>query len=294
MNPTELDLQAVRASFDRAAEHYDRHALLQHAVEQNLLERLAYFDLAPARLLDLGCGTGIGSLALAGRYPTAQVLGLDWAPGMLVRLRQRARQADNVVAVCGDMRNIPLPARSVDLVFSNLAIQWCPALREPLDEIRRVLRPGGLFLFTTLGPDTLHELRAAWARVDDHPHVNHFTDLQEVGDRLMATGFRNPVVDAERVVLQYRDVLDLMRDLKAIGAHNAARFRPPGLTGRGKLRGVLDAYEGFRTSERYPATYEVLYGAAFAPAEGQPVRKPGGGEVAEFAVETLLKRDRRS
>jgi len=196
MTLTELDLRAVRASFDRAAARYDRHAVLQHEVEQRLLERVDYFRLAPQRVLDLGCGTGIGSLALAERFPAAQVVGLDWAPGMLDQLRRRKAEPRLAAPVCADMRSLPFPARCLDLVFSSLAIQWCTEQHDLFDEVRRVLKPGGLFLFTTFGPDTLHELRTAWSRVDELSHVNRFTDLQEVGDRLVASGFRDPVMDA--------------------------------------------------------------------------------------------------
>lgn len=292
MTLTELDPAVVRASFDRAAARYDQHAVVQHEVGRRLLDRVAYFGLDPECVLDLGCGTGIASVALVGRFPAAQVVGLDWAPGMLRQLRRRMDETQGAAPVCADMRGMPFPPRCMDLVFSSLAIQWTAGQLELFHEVRRILKPGGLFLFSTFGPATLHELRTAWAQVDALSHVNRFADIQEIGDRLVAAGFKDPVMDAERIVLQYRDVLDLMRDLKAIGAHNAAVSRPAGLTGRGKLKAVLRAYEPFRVDTHYPASYEVVYGAAFAPAEGQPIRTQGG-DVAEFSVEALLNRSRR-
>ncbi len=260
--------------------------MLQHEVEQRLLERVGYFSLAPGRVLDLGCGTGIGSRELAGRFPQAQVVALDWSRAMLRQMQGRKAGRERVAPVCADMQGMPFPARCMDLAFSSLAIQWSSALPELFGEVRRVLKPGGLFLFTTFGSETLHELRTAWSSVDDLPHVNRFEDMRDVGDQLLAAGFRDPVMDAEQIVVQYLEVLDLMRDLKAIGAHNAAVSRPTGLTGKGKLGAVLAAYEDFRADGRYPASYEVVYGAAFAPDEGQPVRTPGG-EVAEFSLEAL-------
>lgn len=289
MTLTPLDFEAVREAFQRAAADYDAHAVLQHEVESRLLERLAFFDIQPRTVLDLGCGTGIASHALAGRYPDAQVVALDWAPAMLDVMRGRATDVATPQAVCGDMRRLPLAARSVDLVFSSLAIQWCTDLQALFAGLRRVLRPGGLLLFSTFGPDTLLELRRAWAAVDDAPHVNRYADMHDIGDLLVAAGFRDPVMDAQRIVMEYRDPRSLMRELKAIGAHNAALRRPTGLTGRGKLRALLAAYESFRRDGAYPATWEVVIGAARGPQEGQPVRT-AQGEEAHFSIDSLRRR----
>lgn len=288
MTLTDLDLVAVRDAFDRAAPGYDGHAVLQQEIERRLLERVDYFELQPARVLDLGCGTGNGSRALTDRFPGADVLSLDWSLGMLAMARHRCGDEAGSRSLCADMHRLPLASRSTDLVFSNLAVQWSPRPLDLFKELRRVLKPGGLLLFTSFGPETLFELRSAWSAVDTMPHVNEFQDIMEVGDELVAAGFQDPVLDVERLTLQYRDVLTLMRELKAIGAHNAARGRAPGLTGKQKLRRVLRAYEAFGADGAFPASYEVLFAATFAPAEGQPVRSDGG-EVAEFSVESLLR-----
>ncbi len=285
MTLTELDREVVRRSFDRAASGYNRHAVLQHEVESRLLERIDYFDLNPDRVLDLGCGPGNACAALRREYPGSQVIGLDWSPGMLAESRAREPLAGNL-AVCADMLKLPFAARSIDLVFSSLSIQWTSALDQLFDEARRVLRPGGLLLFSTFGPDTLHELRTAWSEVDDRPHVNRFMDMHNVGDLLVRAGFRDPVMDREDITLTYPDVLSLMRELKAIGAHNAATDRPASLTGKGKFQKVLEAYEAFRREDIYPATYEVVFGTATAPEEGQPVRTPEG-DVATFSLDAL-------
>ena len=278
---TELDQKAVRRSFDRAAASYDHHAVLQHEVRQRLLERLEYREHSPVRVLDLGCGTGLGSVALGQRFPEAQVIALDWARSML-----DAFPGDQPAArLCANMQELPLGSRSIDIVFSNLAIQWSKDPESLFAEIRRVLRPQGLFLFSTFGVDTLAELRSAWAEVDNDPHVNEFTDIQDLGD-LMALGFVEPVLDMEMFTLEYPDVISLMRDLKAIGAHNAASGRRQGLTGKQRMRAMIEAYEQYRLNGRYPASWEVVYGAAFGPADGQPYRT-GQGEVAEFSLEAL-------
>ena len=286
MTITPLDFDAVREAFQRAAPNYDRHAQLQQEVERRLLERLEFFPLEPRVVLDLGCGTGVASHALSRRYPAAQVLGVDWAPAMLAQSRLRPGPGPAPELVCADLRRLPIAAGSVDLVFSSLAVQWVTDLQSQFAELRRVLCPGGLLLFSSFGPDTLYELREAWSQVDERPHVNRYIDMHHVGDGLVAAGFRDPVMDTQRIVLQYREVLGLMRDLKAIGAHNAALQRASGLTGKGALARVLAAYEQFRREGYYPATYEVIIGAARGPAEGQPMRQ-GEEEIATFSVDAL-------
>ena len=232
MTAMELAPGSVRRAFDRAAAGYDRHAALQQEVERRLLERVDYFELSPAAVLDLGCGTGSGSQALSQRFPEAQVVGLDLSPGMLARLQVR----NGPQPLCADFLRLPLTERCFDLAFSNLALPWCMDLSRALLETRRVLRPGGLFLFTTFGPGTLAELREAWARADALPHVNDFADMHDIGDLLVAAGFRDPVMDVERLVLEYRDILQLMRELKATGSQKC-RHRPgPGADRPRKIR----------------------------------------------------------
>lgn len=287
MNPASgspLDLQAVQLSFDRAAGDYDRYAVLQHEVEQRLLERLEFLRGEPARILDLGCGTGIASEAMKERMGGATVIGLDWSRGMLSRFSERNRGA--ALPLCADMQSLPLPPRSFDLVFSSLAVQWSTAPEALFAGIRQVLRPGGMLLFSTFGPDTLRELRSAWRAADEGPHVNRFTDMHDIGDLLLACGFSDPVMDVDVMTLEYPDVISLMRELKAIGAHNALAGRRAGLTGKGKFRRVLESYERFRSGGKYPATYEVIYGLAYGPPDGRPVRT-ADGEVASFPVEAL-------
>lgn len=291
MTLTDLDRGRVAQAFDRAAASYDEHAALQVEVESRLLERVAYFELEPARVLDLGSGTGRGSAALETMFPDAQVVSLDRSPNMLARTCDR-RQQDAPALVCADMHQLPFAARRFDLVFSSLTVQWSSQEPRLFKEVLRVLRPGGLFLFTSFGPDTLHELRSAWAAVDEHPHVNRFVDMHDIGDALVNAGFMDPVMDMELLTLEYGDVMTLMRDLQGIGAVNAATQRAAGLTGKGQLRRVLEAYESFKREGRYPASYEVVYGATFGPPEGQPVRS-ADGEIATFSVESL-RQGRRS
>jgi malonyl-CoA O-methyltransferase len=224
------------------------------------------------------------------RYKRATVVALDIAPGMLREARKHFGVFRRFERVCGDVRRLPFGDATVDIAVSNLMLQWCDELDVPLAEIRRVLKPDGFFAFTTFGPDTLKELRAAWAAVDTYTHVNTFIDMHDVGDALGRAGLTEPVLDVERVTLTYKDVLSLMRDLKVIGAHNVTTGRPRGLTGRARLNQVAAAYEAARSGDRLPATYEVVYGAVWGSA-GRRALAPVAGEV-RIAPGSIRRRSR--
>ena len=264
-----LDRAALRAAFDRASASYEASATLQARVGRELLSRLDPFGFQPGVVLDLGCGTGWLSGELKQRYRRASVLALDVAPGMLREAARHQRLFRHFARICGDAMHLPLADSSVDLVFSSLMLQWCEPLDEALGEVRRILRPGGFFCFSTLGPDTLAELRAAWSTVDEFSHVNRFIDMHDVGEALMRAGLGEPVLDVERVQLGYRDVIALMRELKSIGAHNVTHGRPRGLTARSRLAKLQAAYEPLRREGILPATYEVVYGVAWG-TEARP------------------------
>lgn len=293
MSLTQLDRAAIRQSFDRAAPGYDHYAVLQREVESRLLERIEFQRHKPDVILDLGCGTGSASRTLAGQNPQANVIALDWASAMLSRVTAEDKvdsdSSSGLQPVCADMHALPLAARSVDLIFSSLALQWSYDLPAIFREFRRIMKADAMLVFTCFGPDTLFELKQSWRVVDDLPHVNDYPDMHDIGDELLAAGFREPVMDAERLTLEYPDVMSLMRELKGIGAHNVASKRQHSLTGKSRLKTMLQAYEQFRRGDRYPASYEVIYGTAFAPAEGQPVKTPDG-DVATFSVDALRTR----
>ena len=260
-----LDTRRVRRAFDRAAAGYETRAVLQRTVEAHCLARLDLVRLTPRSILDLGCGPGVAGRALLKRYRGAQVTGVDFAPAMLREARRRRRWFSPQRLVCADAQALPLAADSMDLVFSNLTVQWCNDPAAVLAEVWRVLRPGGLFMFTSLGPDTLKELRMAWRAADGATHVGAFIDMHDLGDALGRSGFEQPVLDVERFCLTYPDVRALAVDLKSIGASNATAGRRRALTSRSAWAAMRAAYEPFRSDGRLPATYEVVYAHAWKP-----------------------------
>ncbi len=260
-----IDKERARSSFSRAADSYDEAAVLQREVSRRMLERLDLVTLEPGAVLDLGCGTGEQTQQLLQRYSKAAIHSLDFALPMLAHVRNKGRWLRRPRCICGDMEQLPLANNSIDLICSSLAFQWASDPASLYQECLRVLRPGGLLMFTTFGPDTLQELRAAWAAVDNHAHVSPFMDMHDLGDILINSGYAAPVMDVERITLTYGRVDDLMRDLKSIGARNATTQRQRGLTGKSRMQAMRDAYESFRRDGVLPASYEVVYGHAWAP-----------------------------
>ena len=264
---TALDSAQVRRSFEQAAGAYDEAAVLQREVGDRLLERLDYIRFSPKRILDLGAGTGYCQQALIQRYPDAEIHALDLAEGMLQQARKkigwlrRLKRRDHFI--CADVNALPYASESMDMIVSNLTLQWCPDLLAVFSECQRLLKPGGMLLFTNFGPDTLKELRHCWAKVDAHTHVNQFVDMHDVGDALLQSGFSDPVVDMEMITVTYDDVRSIMQDLKQIGAHNVTRGRARGLTGKGRLQQLQQAYEDYRQQGRLPVSHEVIYGLAW-------------------------------
>lgn len=284
-----IDKARVRASFDRAASTYDAAAILQKSVREEMLSRLDLVKLTPQAILDAGCGTGQGTFALQKRFPQTQVISLDIAMGMLQHTQAQMptlqRWLSSITGkknlVCADIESLPLANQSVDMVWSNLALQWCNNLDQAFAEIRRVLKPEGLVMFSTFGPDTLKELRLASASSDDalaNTHVSRFIDMHDIGDAMTRAGFSAPVLDVDYFSLTYDDVKAVMRDLKSIGAHNATAGRARGLAGKGFLQQLATRYEQFRQAGKLPATFEVIYGHAWAPAQ-QPDLQPGYAPV---------------
>jgi malonyl-CoA O-methyltransferase len=274
---------AVRETFDRNAGTYDQHAALEAEVCRRLLERVAYRRGDPGVIIDLGCGTGVGLASLKRSFRKAQVMGLDLSRGMLARARGHARLTRPIRLVEADLAALPIAAHSADLVFSNLALPWVERWDRVFEDVSRVLKPGGMFLFSMYGAGSLPQLVSALAESGVRPPA--FPDILVVGDALTAAGFREPVMDVDLITMDYPGLDDMAREIEATGTALLLEDWP-------KLRSVLGSLERNWSrdgdNQRFPLGFEIVYGAAFGAPEGQP-RRTAEGEVATFSVDSLLK-----
>lgn len=287
--------QHIQTHFDHAAPSYDEAAILQKTVAERIDERLDLTTVEAKVIVDLGAGTGLLTEKVMQRYPQAKVFAVDLSYKMLEVAKSRLQTprftglgntVNQLLAQCkltkklftkniaipinADAFQLPFADGSVDMLVSNMMLQWCDDLDAVFSEIRRVLKPEGLIMFTSLGPDTLKELRQAWQTVDmEQEHVNTFIDMHDMGDALVRAGFGQPVMDVETFTLTYEKPIGVLKDLKAIGATNANQQRQTGLMGKQRFAAMLNAYEELRTpdDQKIPATYEVVHGHAWAGQE---------------------------
>ncbi len=283
MTESHIDPRAARRRFERAAATYGEVAVLAREVERRMAERLEYIRVEPRRVLDAGCGPGEGLGLLRRRYPKAGLVGVDSAWSMAhssrrsLSLLERARSVLSGAArhnVCADLARLPLAAASVGMVWSNLALAWATEPSAALSEFARVLEPQGLLMFSTYGPDTLKELRNAFAQVDGYAHVHRFIDMHDLGDILVGAGFAQPVMDMDIVTLAYADVGGLSRDLRLSGQSNTDAERRRGLMAPGAWAKMVSSYEGERRDGRLPATFEIVYGHAWKGARRDRAEEP--------------------
>jgi len=287
-----LDRNRVAKNFSIAAAGYEQHAVLQKLVAERLLSRLDLIKLDPEWIIDAGSGTGHSARALKKKYRAARVLQIDLALAMLSCSRKKtSRWFSGQYYTCADVEKLPVVTGKIDLLFSSLMLQWCNDPDRTMAETGRVLRKNGLYIFSTLGPGTLRELRESWAGVDDGRHVHTFIDMHDVGDALVRAGMEGVVMESEEITLNYQDCAGLMHDLKALGASNAISSRHKGMTGRHKMQRMVQNYEKYRRAGSLPATYEVIYGHAWAPAER--VQSTRSGQTV-FVPVASLKRNKNA
>ena len=276
----QLDMRAVRRSFDRASKTYARAAVVQAEIRARLLERLDLVKLQPTRTLDLGAASGQSSRALKDRYPKSQVFALDLSIGMLAEAAGEQRFLRRFERIAADAQRLPLRDGAIDLALSNLMLAWCNNPDAVFRETARVLRPDGLFMFTTLGPDTLKELRTAFRRIDARTHVHRFIDMHDLGDALIRAGFSEPVMDTERLTITYKSTRALLSELRATGSTNATAGRSRGLLGRAHFDAIGRELESQRRDGSIPLSLEVVYGHAWRGTDRMQERaRPG-----EFTV----------
>ena len=282
--------RATRRSFDRAS-GFDDASFAHDETRARLLERLDLFDLAPRVVVDLGCATGRGAVALALHYPAARVLAVDSSAGMLRAATVRAAAVPSVAALGGDAERLPLRDHSVQLILANLVLPWCrPATL--FAEAARVLEAGGLLLFATLGPDSLREVRAAWGAADSALHVHAAFDLHDIGDLALAAGLAEPVIDVDRLEVTYSSVATLVGDLRSCAAVNVAAGRRRGLTGRRRWQAFERALGG-GDGGRFAITLELVLGQAWGRGPRVARRAEGSGEIS-VPIASLRRRPPRN
>ncbi len=281
-----VDRQHVGRRFARVAATYGEGDFFAREVDRRMQERLDFVKVEPKRILDLGCSRGGSFSGLAERYPEAQLIGLDVAPAMLSagRVSRASWQRwlgigknSEPLRLAADAANLPLKSRSTAIVWSNLLLHWLDDPIPALAEAHRVLEVGGLLMFSTLGPDTLKELRSAFA--DGYAHTQRFADMHDLGDMLVGCGFADPVMDMEVITLTYDDVDAMFAELRAAGSSCAMKARRHGMTGRKSWENGKAAYEAMRKDGRLPATFEVIYGHAW---KAEPKKTPDGRAIVRF------------
>ena len=248
-------MSKVRQTFNKASSKYDEHAFLQKEIALRLSEKLNVISIDPKIIIDLGSGTGFMSSKVTEIFPSSNLICVDFA-------QQSLLENNHSYKVCANAYQLPFASNSVDCIVSNLMMQWCPDTKTLLDECYRVLNPDGLFLFTTFGPDTLKELKRSWKVIDNKTHVNEFIDMHDIGDQMLQSGFQSPIMEMEKLILTYEKAIDLMHDLKAIGAQSVDN-RSKSLTGKTNFKKMIEMYESYRENGKLPATYEVIYGHAW-------------------------------
>lgn len=275
-DPRLLDPKLLRRRFDRAAAKFAEADFVHRNTEDGLFERMLPMQIEPKNIVDVGCGGGRSARRLAKRFKGARVVGLDQSGEMLRVSRSSRRWPSRVREVQGDAARLPFANGAVDLVFANLLMPWLNDVPAFFGEVARVLRKDGLFIFSSLGPSTLAELRAAWT--DDSPHVLAFADMHNIGDASVQAGLRDPVLDVDALNISYRDADSLFRDLTASGARNSLAARWPALTGR---RRFAQFRESLQQNGPLELGLELVFGHAWG---GGPPPKAGEFTVAAAGI----------
>ena len=273
MPDARVDARLARRRFERAAGGYAGASRLESEIGARMLERLDYVKLAPRRALD-AC-SGPPQRLLGKRYAQAEVIALDFSLGMLRAGTGWLDVFRKKTSICGDVERLPIASGAIDLVWSNMALHWVADPLAALREFHRVMAVGGLLMFSTLGPDSLAELRAAAGA----GRVHSFADMHDLGDMLLAAGFAEPVMDMERITMVYDDGTALLGDLRASGQTSARADRARGLAGRGFLSRLHGGLAAQLREGKLPVGYEVVYGHAW---KAQARRTPDGSAIVQF------------
>jgi malonyl-CoA O-methyltransferase len=268
---TMINKSLKRMIFDRAATTYDEYAVLQHQIIDNLIDRLQFVKFDPKLIIDLGSGTSRAGQLLQSKYKKTKIINLDFSEKMLLQgqaknknFLQWVRRKEDMF-ICSDFEQLPFAKNSFDMVWSSSSIQWASDIEQLLKEVLKALKPGGLFIMSTFGPETLFELNQISKQIFNKSTTSHFIDMHELGDLLLNLGFQNPVLDRENFVMTYQHPSDLFKDLKKIGATNGNMDDFKGMKGRGYLEKIIHEYSNYKKDNLYPASYEVIYAHAWKP-----------------------------
>ena len=255
----------IRESFNRRADTYDNYAIIQKEVAGRIFDRLSGIKIKPKSILDLGCGTGSLTQKISALYPDAKIVPLDFSEEMLRICRSKVSKVN---PICADIENIPIIESRFDLIISSLTFHWATDLYSTFLKIHELLKDDGCFLFSSIGPDTLLELREVLSKIDKQDRVNRFIDMHHYGDALLKIGFSDPVVDNEKIIVEYQSFSDVLKSLKKIGANTVEKIADKKLT-RTDYQSALDGYS-MNENSNYPVTYEVLYGLAWKKTPSNP------------------------
>ena len=253
----------IMYSFDKKASSYDEHSFVQKEVARRLCDRLSNITIKPINILDIGCGTGHLSDMLFKLYPDANITCLDISYNMLV---ESNRKNSNLNYILSDAENMPFKNNKFDLIISSFTLHWCVEIEKIFFDIHRFLKDEGLFLFTTVGPNTLEELGTAYLAIDSEKHINIFSDMHLYGDSLLKFGFQDPVMDMEKIIIEYNTFKDVLDSLKKTGANTVMHSKPIYIS-KNSYQMLSKTYPTNHINNRFPVTYEMIYGIAWKNPE---------------------------
>jgi malonyl-CoA O-methyltransferase len=269
-----LRLRDIRHRFDRAAASFDSADFVHEVTREGLVTRLEPLLLEPSTILDLGSATGATGRLLRKRFKRAHVVSLDLSQPMLAQGKKHKSWFSRASFVQGDAHHLPFADAAFDMVVANQLLPWAPEPQPVFEEVARVLIPGGVFAFATLGPDSLREIVRAWASVDNGVHVNRFADMHNLGDGLVGAGLRDPVLDVDRLSVNYENASRLFADLTRAGARNTLAGRSHGLAGRGLFAAMTAALADDRG--KITLDLELVYGHCWGAG---PKNDPGNYRI---------------
>lgn len=281
-----LNVKDVQRRFDRVASRFDSVDFIHSTTRDGLLARLEPIVVEAKTVIDLGSATGSGSRLLTRRFRGAHIIAADLSRNMLEQGQKKKSWFARTSAVQANATALPFSEQSIDVVFANLLLPWIDDPARVFAEVCRVLREGGLFLFATLGPDSLDELRRAWGEPGSDEHVRRFPDMHDLGDAAVRAGLRDPVLDVDRLSVTYGKADALFEDLTAVGARNSLQHRRRSLGGAVRFKAMVNALDAARIDGLLTLDLELVYGHCWGSGS-----RPPDSEY-RVAAEAITRRSR--